>query len=102
MGAHAPGRGEEGLADPAAPELSPDGETQLRHAVRDEAISLAGETGGPAALLSTPAPYLLVLVSVVATVLQQSAFHAGSLQTSVPTMLVIEPMAAVLLGVFLL
>ena len=60
------------------------------------------ETGGPAALLSTPAPYLLVLVSVVATVLQQSAFHAGALQTSVPTMLVLEPIVAVLLGILVL
>jgi drug/metabolite transporter (DMT)-like permease len=39
---------------------------------------------------------------VVATLLQQSAFHAGSLQTSVPTMIVIEPLAAVLLGAFIL
>ncbi|MGK2867883.1 MAG: DMT family transporter [Mycobacterium sp.] len=55
-----------------------------------------------AQVLSTPLPYALVLLGVLATLLQQSAFHAGSLQTSVPTMLVIEPMAAVLLGVFLL
>ncbi|WNG81876.1 DMT family transporter [Mycobacterium sp. ITM-2016-00316] len=55
-----------------------------------------------AEVLSTPLPYALVLLGVLATLLQQSAFHAGSLQTSVPTMLVIEPMAAVLLGVFLL
>ncbi|MFN8100081.1 MAG: DMT family transporter [Mycobacterium sp.] len=60
------------------------------------------QTGGLAALLSNPAPYLLILVSVVATVLQQSAFHAGSLQTSVPTMLVLEPIAAVLLGILVL
>jgi len=55
-----------------------------------------------AEVLATPLPYALVLLGVLATLLQQSAFHAGSLQTSVPTMLVIEPMAAVLLGVFLL
>jgi drug/metabolite transporter (DMT)-like permease len=55
-----------------------------------------------AEVLSGPLPYALVLLGVLATLLQQSAFHAGSLQTSVPTMLVIEPMAAVLLGVFLL
>lgn len=53
-------------------------------------------------VLATPLPYALVLLGVLATLLQQSAFHAGSLQTSVPTMLVVEPMAAVLLGVFLL
>lgn len=47
---------------------------------------------------TTPALYLVVLLGVVATLLQQSAFHAGSLQTSVPTMLVLEPVVAVLLG----
>ena len=35
---------------------------------------------------------------MIATLLQQSAFHAGSLQTSVPTMLVLEPVVAVVLG----
>ncbi len=59
-------------------------------------------TGGLAAMLSTPAPYLLIVVSVIGTVLQQSAFHAGSLQTSVPTMLVLEPIVAVLLGILVL
>lgn len=53
-------------------------------------------------LLTTPAPYALVLVGVLATLLQQSAFHAGALQTSVPTMLVLEPVVAVLLGAILL
>lgn len=55
--------------------------------------------GGPAALASSPAPYALVLLALVGTVLQQSAFHAGALQSSVPTMLVVEPMVAVALGV---
>jgi Virulence factor BrkB len=59
-------------------------------------------TGGVTALLSVPAPYLLVVVAIAATVLQQSAFHAGALQTSVPTMLVSEPLIAVLLGVVVL
>jgi threonine/homoserine efflux transporter RhtA len=35
-------------------------------------------------------------------VLQQSAFHAGALQSSVPTMLVLEPVVAVLLGALVL
>jgi drug/metabolite transporter (DMT)-like permease len=48
--------------------------------------------------LSTPAPYVLIVLGIVATLLQQSAFHAGALQTSVPTMLVIEPVVAVLFG----
>jgi drug/metabolite transporter (DMT)-like permease len=53
-------------------------------------------------LLTVPAPYLLVVLAVVVTVLQQSAFHAGALQASVPIMLVGEPVVAVLLGVVIL
>lgn len=53
-------------------------------------------------LLTTPVLYLLAVLGVVATLLQQSAFHAGSLQTSVPTMLVLEPIVAVLLGAVVL
>jgi drug/metabolite transporter (DMT)-like permease len=53
-------------------------------------------------LLTTPAPYALIVLGVVATLLQQSAFHAGALQTSVPTMLVLEPVVAVFLGAIIL
>ena len=53
---------------------------------------------GIRAVLITPVPYLLAVLGVVAVLLQQSAFHAGSLQTSVPTMLVLEPVIAVVLG----
>ena len=53
-------------------------------------------------LLTVPAPYLLVALAVTVTVLQQSAFHAGALQASVPIMLVGEPLVAVLLGVVVL
>jgi drug/metabolite transporter (DMT)-like permease len=53
-------------------------------------------------MLAVPAPYLVIILGVVATLLQQSAFHAGALQTSVPTMLVLEPLVAVSLGVALL
>ena len=49
-----------------------------------------------------PAPYLVIILGVAATLLQQSAFHAGALQTSVPTMLVLEPLVAVSLGVVVL
>ena len=35
---------------------------------------------------------------MIATLLQQSAFHAGSLRASVPAMLVLEPVVAVFLG----
>ncbi|MCB0933284.1 MAG: DMT family transporter [Mycobacterium sp.] len=54
--------------------------------------------GNAAQLLTSPAVYALPVVGVVATLLQQSAFHAGSLRASVPAMLVLEPVVAVLLG----
>ncbi|MDT5017612.1 MAG: hypothetical protein QOD39_3772 [Mycobacterium sp.] len=57
---------------------------------------------GLRAVLTTPVPYLLSLLGIVAVFLQQSAFHAGSLQTSVPTMLVLEPVVAVVLGAVVL
>lgn len=53
---------------------------------------------GPLSVVTAPALYLLLVLGVLAVFLQQSAFHAGSLQTSVPTMLVLEPVVAVLLG----
>jgi hypothetical protein len=58
--------------------------------------------GGWHALLTVPAPYVLVALAVALTVLQQSAFHAGALQASVPIMLVGEPIVAVLLGTIVL
>ena len=58
--------------------------------------------GHAARLLVSPVAYVLALVGVVATLLQQSAFHAGSLQASVPAMLVLEPVVAVLLGQMIL
>lgn len=58
--------------------------------------------GGWHGLLTVPAPYLLAVLAVLLTVLQQSAFHAGALQASVPIMLVGEPVVAVLLGVIVL
>jgi len=54
--------------------------------------------GNVVRLLTSPVPYALAVVGVVATLLQQSAFHAGSLRASVPAMLVLEPVVAVLLG----
>lgn len=53
-------------------------------------------------LLTVPAPYVLVVLAAMLTVLQQAAFHAGALQASVPIMLVGEPIVAVLLGVAVL
>lgn len=51
------------------------------------------------ALLTVPAPYVLISLAVIVTVLQQWAFRAGSLQASVPIMLVGEPVVAVILGI---
>lgn len=53
---------------------------------------------GIARALASPVTYTLIAVGVGATLLQQSAFHAGSLKASVPAMLVLEPVVAVLLG----
>ncbi|MDT5093351.1 MAG: hypothetical protein QOH60_2714 [Mycobacterium sp.] len=58
--------------------------------------------GGLGSMLSVPAPYLLVVLAIGGTVLQQSAFHAGALQVSVPTTVVLEPIVAVLLAVIVL
>lgn len=58
--------------------------------------------GSLSRLLGSPLLYVLIVVAAIATVLQQSAFHAGSLRASVPAMLVLEPVVAVLLGEVLL
>ncbi|MCI4675748.1 DMT family transporter [Candidatus Mycolicibacterium alkanivorans] len=58
--------------------------------------------GNMVKLLASPILYLLIVIGVIATLLQQSAFHAGSLRASVPAMLVLEPVVAVLLGEVLL
>jgi len=57
---------------------------------------------GALALLRLPSLYFLAALGVCAMLLQQSAFHAGALQASVPTMLVLEPVVAVLLGALVL
>jgi drug/metabolite transporter (DMT)-like permease len=54
------------------------------------------------AMLTVPAPYVLVALAVAVTVLQQSAFNAGALQASVPIMLVGEPLVAVVIGLLVL
>lgn len=52
----------------------------------------------PLLALRSPVTYTLIAFGIGATLLQQAAFHAGSLKASVPAMLVLEPLAAVLLG----
>lgn len=54
--------------------------------------------GGLSAMFSIPAPYALVILTLVATVFKQSAFNAGALQISVPIILVGEQLVAVSLG----
>lgn len=60
------------------------------------------ERGGLSLLLSRAPLYVLIVIAVGATLLQQSAFHAGALQMSLPTMTVLEPIVAVALGVLVL
>lgn len=54
------------------------------------------------ALLGCPELYAWAAVGVAATAWQQSAFRAGSLAASLPTMTVAEPVVASVLGVVLL
>ena len=58
--------------------------------------------GGWHAVLTIPAPYMLVALAVTVTVVQNAALHAEALQASVPIMLVGEPVVAVLLGMVVL
>jgi drug/metabolite transporter (DMT)-like permease len=53
-------------------------------------------------LLRTPELYAWVLVAVAGTAYQQAAFRAGSITASLPTMTVIEPVVASVLGVVVL
>jgi len=52
-------------------------------------------------LLSTGYPYGLAVLSVVATVLSQSAFQAGTLAASLPTLTLVEPLFAASTGIWL-
>ncbi|MGH3971609.1 MAG: DMT family transporter [Mycobacterium sp.] len=53
-------------------------------------------------LLHTPEFYAWVLAGVAGMIFQQSAFRAGALTASLPTMTVAKPVVAVALGVFVL
>ena len=57
---------------------------------------------GVFALLTSRETYALVVVGVAGIYLQQLAFQAGALQTSLPIMIVLEPMVAAVLGIALL
>ncbi|AQT80646.1 hypothetical protein B1R94_17340 [Mycolicibacterium litorale] len=54
------------------------------------------------AMLSTPELYAWALVAVAATAWQQSAFRAGAMAASLPTMTVAEPVVGSVLGIFVL
>lgn len=57
---------------------------------------------GAGQLVRTPELYFWVLAAVVGMIFQQSAFRAGALTASLPTMTVAKPVVAVVLGVFVL
>ena len=48
--------------------------------------------------LTTWAPYALLVAAVAALLLTQSAFHAGALRLSLPTLTVAQPLVAVAIG----
>lgn len=54
--------------------------------------------GGVLHTLGTWEPYALVVGAVVALLLTQSAFHAGALRLSLPTLTVAQPVVAVIIG----
>jgi drug/metabolite transporter (DMT)-like permease len=57
---------------------------------------------GISALLHTPELYAWALVAIAATIWQQSAFQAGTLTASLPTLTVAEPVVGSVLGVVVL
>ncbi|MFH5210619.1 DMT family transporter [Antrihabitans spumae] len=63
-------------------------------------VAHAGD--GIGALLSAPETYVLVVVGLTATILQQNAYQAGALQASLPASTVCEPVVATALGFLVL
>lgn len=57
---------------------------------------------GFAAVVRAPELYAWLVVALVSMVFQQSAFHAGALTASLPTMVIAKPTVASLLGVTVL
>jgi hypothetical protein len=51
--------------------------------------------------LTTWAPYVLAVISIVGLLVNQSAYQAGDLRLSLPTFTVLEPIVAILIGQFL-
>ncbi|MCU1456566.1 MAG: hypothetical protein JWL73_658 [Actinomycetia bacterium] len=69
-------------------------------ALTKSSASLLGN--GIVALLTAWEPYALAVVALVGMVLAQSAFQAGNLEASLPTLTVSEPIIAAMIGVGLL
>lgn len=70
------------------------------------AVLIKGAVGelsnGVTELIRTPETYAAVLVAIGGTAWQQSAFRAGALAASLPTITVAEPVVAAVLGVVVL
>ena len=58
-------------------------------------------TGGVAHLLDNWQPYVLLGAGVLGMLVAQSAFQAGDLDASLPTLTVVDPVVSILIGAFL-
>ena len=58
-------------------------------------------TRGLGHVLTSGAPYALIVVSVGGFLLNQSAFQAGALRWSLPVMTILEPLVAIMIGEFM-
>jgi len=56
--------------------------------------------GGLVQMLETWTPYALLGGAVVALMLTQSAFHAGALRLSLPTLTIAQPLVAIIIGIW--
>ena len=63
-------------------------------------VDLGGQ--GIVPLLTSGETYALVVIGLIATALQQNAYQAGALQSSLPASTVAEPVVAAVLGFLVL
>jgi hypothetical protein len=66
-----------------------------------EATSHRLSSHGVVPMLASGAPYALIVVSIAGFLLNQSAFQAGALRWSLPTITVVEPLVAIMIGAFM-
>jgi len=64
--------------------------------------AIGAVSGGFGAFLRAPEPYCLIPAAVAGMIFQQSAFRAGALTASLPTVTVAKPVVASMLGVVVL